>query len=298
MQIDDLIVAQNGEARMDERLLERVRQIKARERRRVKVTRPESSFPELIVDVPSHWPYVDIAPLFDVHLGHKLHAAELFHRHWKWLRRTPYVLTFDGGDFIENASKLSVGTGVYEQDGKADEQTAHAAEIWASLWHKMLFKLPGNHEARTQIMGVDIAAFLAAIVGVPYFPDFCFCTIRFRGNNFHLLAHHGTGAATTAGAQRMAARKMISWAHGFDILWTGHLHNPLVDPVYQTAFDSVTNRAYERSAMIVISPSYLKYFGGYAASKIYPPGPLGLHVLRLHPDGRIDASVHARGLRK
>jgi hypothetical protein len=300
MKIDDLVAAQDmdGGPRIDEKLLSRIRAIMRENKKRVKVSRPENSeFPEVFVDVPDAWPYVDLAPLFDVHLGHGLHNKELFHKHWKWLRRAPYTLTFDGGDFIENANKLSVGNGVYEQEKKLDEQAASAAEIWASLAHKTIFKLPGNHEARTTILGMDVAAWLAALVEVPYFPDFCFCTIRFRGNKFRLLAHHGSGAATTAGAQRMAARKDLSWAHGFDIIWTGHLHNPIVDPIYQTGFDPKTGRAYERTGMVLISPSYLKYFGGYGATKRYPPGQLGLHVLRLQPDGRIDASVHARGRR-
>lgn len=296
MKIDELIGG-NDQARMDERLLARLQKIKGQEKRRVKLTRPESQYPELIVDVPDRWPHVDLAPLFDVHLGHRLHDSSLFRKHWRWLRRTPYVLTFDGGDFIENASKLSVGTGVYEQEDKADEQAAAAAEVWASLWHKMLFKLPGNHENRTKVLGVDVSAWLCALAEIPYFPDFCFCTIRFRGNNFRLLAHHGTGAATTAGAQRNAARKPTPWANGWDILWTGHLHNPLADPVAKTDFDQRTQRVVQRDGMVIISPSYLKYFGGYGATKMYPLGLRGLHVIRLNPDGRIDCSIHARGER-
>lgn len=301
MKLADIMQEIEGprEPRVDERLTDSVKRILQRQRRRIKIHRPEAGiigFPELIVEVPDSWPHVDLAPLFDVHLGHSRHDSELFMRHYRWLRSNPYTLTFDGGDFIENASKLSVGAGVYEQDYDPNSQMAKAVRLFAGLWSKLLFKLPGNHEARSSIIGLDIAAWIAAMVGVPYFPDFCFCTIRYAGNNFRLLAHHGTGAATTAGAQRMAARKMTSWAKGFDIFWTGHLHNPLLDVLFQTDFDR-DGRAVERNAMIVISPSYLRYFRTYAASKMYPPGPLGLHVLRLHKDGRIDASIHARGKR-
>lgn len=297
MHIDDLIAEQESGSVVDEKLLAKLKRIRGREKKRVKITRPASEFPELIVDVPNHWPYIDLAPLYDVHMGHRLHDAALFHKHWKWLRRTPYVLTFDGGDFIENASKLSVGSGVYEQKIHHDAQSVRALEVWASLAHKTIFKLPGNHEARTHVLGIDTAAWLAALVEVPYFPDFCFCTIRFRGNNFRLAAYHGTGASTTAGAQRMAARKIIGWAKVFDLIWSGHLHNDLVDPLFQTDFDQRTNRMVERTGLVIISPSYLNYYGGYAAAKAYPPGRRGLTACRLWPDGRIDSSVHANGKR-
>jgi hypothetical protein len=239
---------------------------------------------------------VQLAPLYDVHIGHAKHDADMFRRHLRWLRETPNVVTFNGGDLIENASKLSVGSGVYEQM-KPQHQLVRALLSLASVAHKMLFALPGNHEDRTDIMGFSVAAWMAALLEVPYFPDYCFCTLRWRGNNFRVLAHHGSGGAQTAGAQRMAARKDISWAKPFDLFWTGHLHAPLVDPLYQTDFDQKTGRIFERTGLIYISPSYLKFFGTYAAKSRFNPGHRGLSGVTLRQDGRMDASVHANGRR-
>jgi hypothetical protein len=260
------------------------------------IERPASEFPELLVDVPDEWETVQLAPLYDVHIGSKQHDAALFARHLKWIEETPNVVTWNGGDLIENASKLSVGAGVYEQDYHADNQLAVALRQLASIRHKMLFSLPGNHEQRTNIMGVDLAAWLSVMLEIPYFPAYAFCTIRWRGNRFRILAHHGSGSATTAGAQRMAARKAVSWAKVFDLFWTGHLHNALVDVLYQTDYNQQTGRMQERNALIVISPSYLRY-GGYAAEKQYAPGTRGLAVVELHADGRMDSIIHARGKR-
>lgn len=264
---------------------------------KLKIERPQSEFPELFVTVPDSWSSIILAPLYDVHLGHENHDGKLFKKHVQWIKDTPNVLSFNGGDLIENASKVSVGEGVYQQTETPDEQIRSALSAVMPIKHKVLFSLPGNHEARTNLMGVDIASWIASTLGTPYFKDYCFCTIRWRGNNFRLLAHHGSGAATTAGAQRMAARKAIGWAHKLDLLWTGHLHNALVDPFYQTDVDQETGLIVERTAMILISPSYLRYFGSYAATKQYPPGHRGLGVVELHADGRIDSMVHANGRR-
>lgn len=278
-----------------ENLLARVRANRKRER--IKRVRPESEFPELLVTVPDSWETVQLAPLYDVHMGHGRHDAEMFARHLRWIRETPNVLTWNGGDMIENASKLSVGAGVYEQTMKPQSQFVSAIHKLTGIAHKMLFSLPGNHEDRTDVLGYSVAAWMGALLEVPYFSDYCFCTLMWRGNRFRILAHHGTGAANSAGGQRMAARKDIAWAKPFDLIWTGHLHAPLIDPIYQTDFDQKTGRVFERTGLIFISPSYLKFFGTYAAKARYTPGHRGLASVVLREDGRIDSQVHANGRR-
>lgn len=254
----------------------------------------ETKFPQLIVTVPDSWPYIRLAPLYDVHIGSGDHDSEKFARHLQWMLKEKYLLTFNGGDFIENATKLSPGGSIYAQLENPNNQLVRALKIAAKIWHKTLFSLPGNHEARTQsVAGVDAAMWFSQMLRIPYFSDYCMCTIKWRGNSFKILAHHGSGAAQTAGAQRMSARKDIAWAKPFDIIWTGHLHSPLVDVLYQTDYDQKTGLVYERSGLVLISPSYVNYFGGYAAQKRYTPGPTGLIAVDLQEDGRLDVQVHA-----
>jgi hypothetical protein len=252
---------------------------------------------EIDVVVPDDWPSIQLAPLYDVHIGAAGHDEQMFDRHLAWLRDTPNVLTWGGGDLIENASKMSVGAGVYEQTLTPQMQVKAGILKLASISHKMLFNIPGNHEDRAALMGLSVSEFMAGVLEIPQLQDYSFTTIHWRDNHFRILAHHGAGSAVTAGAQRMAARKPLAWAKPFDLYWTGHLHNPLVDVLYQTDRDQATGRMFERTALIIISPSYLKYFGTYAASKLYPPGPRGLAVVELQADGRMDVSLHAHGRR-
>lgn len=260
-------------------------------------SRPDSEYPELNITVPDSWPHIKVAPLYDVHLGHKAHDSGKLDRHLDWIENEPYAITWNGGDLVDNSSKLSVGSGVYENELTPQNQLVAATLKGARLAHKMLFSLPGNHEDRTDQMGFAISSWMSMMLEVPYFPDYCFCTISWRGNKFRILAHHGSGSAGTAGAQRTAARKDIAWAKPFDLYWTGHLHNPLVDPLYQTDRDQRTGEMFDRNGFVIISPSYLKYFGTYAAKKRYTPGARGLGAIVLQEDGRIDASMHANGKR-
>ena len=76
-----------------------------------------------------------------------------------------------------------------------------------------------------------------------------------------------------------------------------HLHSPLADELYQTDQDQSTHRMFERNGVVLISPSYVRYFGSYAAKKRLPPGIRGLAALRLKKDGRIVVEIEAEGRR-
>jgi len=255
----------------------------------------DSQFPELFITLPDEFETIELAPLYDVHIGSNEHDGELLERHLRWIANTPNVFTWNGGDAFENKTPHEASMGADRMT--PEEQILEATRKFGIVQHKMLFSIPGNHEDRTaKQSGMVSARRLAENLKVPYFGDYCFCTIRWRGNNFRVLAHHGAGGATTAGAQRNSARKELSWTRA-DMLWTGHLHQPIVDTVYTTDYDQKTGRLFERSMLVIISPSYLKYHGGYAAKIRLAPGIRGLSVAILNSDGRIDANVHARGKR-
>lgn len=261
----------------------------------VLIERPKSSYPELIVTVPDDWPYVQLAPLYDVHFGHRLHVSDQFLRHVDWLSDQPYVLGWNGGDLIENAVVGSPG--IFDQKKVPQDQFDAALEVVYPFRDKLIFAIPGNHEARTaRVSGIDIARIFADKLGIPYFSDYCFATIKWRGNNFRICAHHGTGAAQTPGGQRNAARKDMPWVEA-DLYWTGHLHQPMADLVARFDFDQKTNLMVPRDSLVIISPSYLGYFGGYGAAKRLAPGVTGLIAATLQEDGRIDVEIHAHGRR-
>lgn len=261
----------------------------------IQIERPESDFPELLVTIPNSWPYFKLEPFYDVHLGHHLHASKQFIRDVARVAKEPYTLTFNGGDLFENA--ILGSPGIFSQDATPHEQFDAGMEITHSIHSKMLFAISGNHEARTvRTAGVDLAKLLAEKMGVHYFPDYCFLSLHWRGNNFHGVIHHGSGAAQTPGAQRNAARKDMPWAKA-DFYWTGHLHQSNTDLVFQIDHNQRTNRIVTRQALVIINPSYLKYFGGYAAAKRYGPGTLGTVPIVFSEDGSIMAQVVARGRR-
>ena len=254
---------------------------------------PKSEFPEVDITIPDSVESPELAPLFDVHCGSDHQDVPLLNRHLDWIADTPNVFTWDGGDVTENVTDFKMGHTRLSNE----EQVYLATKQLARVQHKLWFKLAGNHEDRTyKLSQTSSSKRIADNLKVPHFGGYCFCTIKWRGNKFRLLTHHGAGGGTTPGAQRNSARKELTWAKA-DIFWTGHLHAALADTIYVTDYDQKTGRLFERGALVLISPSYIKYFGSYAEKSRMAPSLRGLSVCKLQEDGRIDVSIHARGKR-
>jgi len=264
-------------------------------KRAFKLYKPVSEYPELLVTIPDNLETVELAPLYDVHIGSRELDEPLLDRHLDWLAHTPNVFSWLGGDAFENKTAKEAHMG--HDKISPEEQILEATKKFAKVQHKLLFSIPGNHEDRTfKQSGTSSAKRLADNLKLPFFNDYTMLTIKWRGNKFRVLAHHGAGGGQTPGAQRNAARKELVWFHP-DMLWTGHLHQALTDPVKMFAVDQKTDRVYEKDALVLISPSYVKYFGGYSAHARMTPSQRGLSVVILNDDGRIDANMHARGRR-
>ena len=255
----------------------------------------ESEIPQLHIRIPDKHETIQLAPLFDVHVGSPEQDTALLDEHLGWIAETPNVFTFDGGDATENKTAKEAPMG--RDTMSPNDQVLEVTRKFGRVAHKMMFKLAGNHEDRTyKQAGFSSAETLANNLHIPFYEDYCFCTLFWRGNRIRLAAHHGAGGGVTPGSQRTAARKELVWVQP-DILWTGHLHNSLTDRTTVWDRDQKTGEMYERDILVMISPSYLKFFGSYAAKKRMPPGQRGLSVIELHENGRMDANVHARGKR-
>ncbi len=256
-----------------------------------------SEFPEALIRIPDDWSSVVLAPLYDAHVGSKHHDGALFQEHLAWIAGTPNVLSWSGGDLLENASKVSPGSGVYEQI-PPHEQIKHALAHVATVRHKLIALLAGNHEDRLLQLGVDVSEWLAQVLGVPYFPGYAMLRLLWRGQALNVFAHHGAGSAQTAGAQMLNIRRELPWAHGFDLYWFGHLHRSLHAKEMRVMHDPETNRVVAREAYVIMSPSYLKSFGGsYAERKRLAPTTRGMVIVEWQPSGRLDLQEHAAGKR-
>ena len=131
--------------------------------------------------MPDSWKEIILAPLYDVHIGNSSHDASLFAKHVRWIAGNPHVLTWNGGDMVEQATKLSIGAGVYEQDFSPQNQLVQALLQLSSIRHKMLFAIPGNHEDRQNIVGSGCRAMDRLDARLELFQRLLFCRNSLAG---------------------------------------------------------------------------------------------------------------------
>ena len=123
---------------------------------------------------------IELAPLYDVHVGSRELDEELLDRHLDWIARTPNVFTWNGGDAFENKTPHEGHMGADPMN--PEEQLLAVTEKFAKVQSKMLFAIPGNHEDRTfKQSGMSSSKRLADNLKIPYFKDYAMVSMKWRG---------------------------------------------------------------------------------------------------------------------
>ena len=234
---------------------------------------------------------VIIAPLYDVHFGHFANKREKLLAYIRWMAETPNVLSFIGGDLLENA--LDDGRGMmYSQDLPPDQQINEICKVLAPIAHKLLFALPGNHERRTQKRaGIDPMKIVAQTLDVPYFSGPVYCSILGMEHRWRMYAFHGSCAGQTKGGKLNAAGRPRIFTDFVNFFVSGHTHDPIVNPETCIVEDPAGCRLTYRTQWTVVAPSFMRWENTYAYEAGYPPPAGGGVALRLFANGDYDARL-------
>lgn len=230
---------------------------------------------------------IDIVPLFDVHFGHKACLVSKWMEYIEYIRTHSGVFTFLGGDLIENASKLSVAGGVYEQHLTPDEQIHRVIEMLRPIAHKILFSLPGNHEDRAmKHMGIDVARFIADSLEVPYYDQPIEFDLSWRGYTWRGHAQHGSSGSQTEGGKLNAAKRPVEFHGDFiHVYFSGHVHDNISKERTQIVRNYETGELELRKYFVVILPAFLGYHNTYAARMGWSPPASGSVRFSMYPNG-------------
>ncbi len=232
-----------------------------------------------------------IAPLYDVHFGHFGFKREKLLSYLRWIAETPNVLTFLGGDLLENA--LDDGRGMmYSQETPPASQIDEICRLIAPIAHKVLFTLPGNHERRTQKRaGIDPMKIVAQTLDIPYFSGPVYCSILGMGHKWKLYAFHGSTCSQTKGGKVNAAGKPRIFTDFINFFVSGHTHDPLTNPETCLVEDPVQCRLTYKTQWTVVAPSFMRWEQTYAYEAGWPPPGKGGVALRLYANGNYNAQL-------
>jgi hypothetical protein len=237
-----------------------------------------------------NWDYRDRKSLdtfwiSDVHLGSKHCDKHLFQQTINRILRKQMPFA-DLGDLLENATRDSVGAGVYEQEEITDQQIEEAVRIYTPVKHLLKSMHPGNHEARTfDKSAVNLTRIISKMLGVPYAGVGAVHDIRVGKQRYSVYTHHGGSCATTKGGKLnalLAMEKIID----ADVYIQGHTHDTIFQSRDQYAFNP-NNRCLElKKKYFINNGSYLNYWGSYGQVKGYMPGSKGSAQITFRGDKR------------
>ncbi|AOQ24693.1 hypothetical protein MTAT_20380 [Moorella thermoacetica] len=219
---------------------------------------------------------VRLIPLGDIHLGLKSSRLDVFKRFLDYLLAND-CYTICLGDQVENATRTSVGLGMYEEDFHLQDQLDAMALLLEPVAKagKLLGIHEGNHEHRAAVAaGLHPMRILADRLQVPYLGYQGYHKFIVGKEIYHVFTAHNRGGGRTVAGKIKAAEDADQIAF-CDVYITGHSH--IIDHHYKPIFyiDDATNTLCCRLRHYVICGSFLSYWGSYAEMQLLPPAAIG-----------------------
>ena len=210
----------------------------------------------------------------DVHLGHHACDEDHFKRNVDMVGENDMPV-MDLGDLIENSTRDSVGSGVYDQVEIAEAQMARAVEMYQPIKGLIQGMHPGNHEMRTyNKSGVNLTRFMARELGVPYVGAGTMHLIRVGKQTYTGYSHHGGSGATTVGGKLNAMKRPAGFIDA-DFIINGHLHDCLHNSMDTFYLDLRSKTVKSRTKHLIQNGAYLNWWNTYGQVKAYEPGTKG-----------------------
>lgn len=241
-----------------------------------------------LIEVVDEREWVPLVIVADVHRGASSCDEDVWHRVLRKAKelKAPVVGL---GDLFENATKRSIGKGVFEQEIGPRDQVKVLKNDLEPLRDQIVELLPGNHEYRSdkendydpldglceglelrrgkytvRIMFRSMAGSKAAYKKTAY---------TFRGT------HSKSSSKTTGLAQNTIERDWEKWQN-YDIIAKAHGHDMFVSEpkVYETV-DRYNKVPMFRERWFVAGGHYLGFPESYCDQSVLRPKPLGTYVV-------------------
>lgn len=214
-----------------------------------------------------------VVVLTDVHRGSKHSLRDKFMKYIEYVATTPNTYAIVLGDMMENATKTSVGLGLYEENFHIEDQMIEVSQMLQPLADlgKLIGIHTGNHEQRTSLLvQLNPMKLVAESLGVPYFGWQAYHLWTVGDQKYKVHSHHGSGKATTPSGKLNQILKMAKISRA-DLFIMGHVHDVLD---YQTVvydWDEETGLMKEIVQKYAICGSLLGYHGSYAEQGMFAP---------------------------
>jgi hypothetical protein len=221
----------------------------------------------------------------DLHVGHPNHVDTHLKQAIAWARENN-ALCLAGGDWMENATKHSIGAGVVEQIMPPQRQIDYLIELFRPLKGQFIGGFLGNHENRTyKETGLDPMQTICTALDIPYFPIEFYGVISARDRNGHstsysVYAVHSDSGHKSSGLAVNKVQSDWTWVVA-DIKMKSHDHQLDYDFAETVRINKAATCVVKKKYYIILTGSCLERCGSYAAKKPNRPtsiGHLGLYL--------------------
>lgn len=224
---------------------------------------------------------VPLVPMGDFHYGSPHCALDELKKRIQWIKEKK-ALWIGMGDFLEMATKTSIGAGVFEQVVKPQQQEDDMIQMLEPIKDTCIALVKGNHEERAhKLTGLDPMAAIARALDVAYagWESWGMISNKDIGYSFYAV-HGGSGHKNAALLMNMIDRDMRKFITT-DIIMRAHSHDRVV--MDAEVYDVIPFRraVRTRTQWMVGTGHFLERAESYVAGKGHSPKPIGTIALWL-----------------
>lgn len=225
----------------------------------------------------------EIMPFGDIHIGHKGHDDDMYHRFLDTLRKEKHFKILGMGDWIE-CGTTRASFRLYDQVMSIDDQIDQIVEDFGEFADegRIIGILQGNHERTAVKEGFDPTHRIARELGVPNLEIGAVLSVISGEERYYTYATHGSSMATTPGGKMNACMRMANVVDA-ELYCMGHVHT--LDHTTVDQYQPLYGKLELKRRHFVITGAFLKYLGTYAQAKVYQPsGSSGAPKIKFHAD--------------
>jgi hypothetical protein len=231
---------------------------------------------------------IELIHITDLQFGHIAFREDKFAHYRDWILEVPNRFIMLGGDLIDAATPISVGS-PYENKFEPSKQCYAIKDLLMPLQGRILGSVGGNHERRTIKTFGDTGKLIASFLDIPYSSGLQYIHVKFGQHNpFKIKLHHGTGAARTPGARLNMIQRLADHADA-QLTLVGHLHDAIIHLFWRER--STEAGIHHEKCAVAMSSSFVGYFGTYAEVSGLPCSDTMMVRTILYPDAKWEVTL-------
>ena len=237
---------------------------------------------------PRRYKTLELMHLTDLQYGHRQFDETRFLEYRRWLLDEPQRFVVLGGDLVDSATRLSVGS-PYDNTSEPRTQVTGVCDLLHPLQPRILGYVGGNHERRALPTFGDLGHLIAEKLSIPYSRGKQYIDLHYGSHApFKVSLWHGGGAARTKGSKAQMLHRFMGEGDS-QLYLVGHLHDAML--LWDWRPERHDGKIVFRKLAGIMSSSFLRYWNTYAEEAGLSPSDTMMARVVLAPSGHWEVTL-------